>query len=750
MRIGLGIGLGYSKESGSSVPAAPANVILPSLIGSGAVGTVVTCNRGSWSGSPSPTYTFNFLVDSISVQNTASNTYTLLFGDDTKTLTCVVTATNPLGSASATTSNSLVVGTVPVNTVAPEITPFDNQVIGTSLSATSGTWDGTPTLTFAYRWTRNNVPISGATSSTYTLQAADELQTIRVEVRAANAYATSSFVVSSNNAVGGYAPLNVSQPSMSLSGNQLVGTLVTVTNGTWSGTAPITFEYRWLRNGSPIGGATSSSYTLQSADDGNAVTAQVRALNAFGTSAYSTSNNTINAGTVPVNTVAPTVSPSGTQSTGTLITANVGTWSGTAPINYEYKWTRNGVAISGATASTYTIQLADDGTTIRVEVKGTNTYGTSAFIVSSNSVSAVNVIAPSNTVAPVISGTAVVGQTLTSTTGTWDGIPTPTYSYQWKRGVTNVGTNATTYTLVAADAGQSITCVVTATNAGGSANATSNALTVVNTLLDVYPSASSAYSVRLLRAARYNNALLRGRRSSDNAEVDIFVDSNYQLSLNSNITSRTSGTTLGTWAGANSVFVTTWYDQSGNNNNATQTTAANQPSIVVSGVLQTDLGKAALTFSGTTNLQATVNWTNLFSTYTVARLNSLSPAVQAYFRDNGAVNSTGVIAFNAPRVDTYRVRTSVVSLSQTNAAFGITTKLITLASDTTTGYAYLNNALQASNAVSGNVGTIMYIAANGIGNTGGIVGPMSEWITYPSNSNLSLINTNINTFYGIY
>jgi hypothetical protein len=286
------------KKVGESVPAAPVNVVQPLLTGNGAVGTVVTCSNGSWTGSPSPTFSFNFRVNGVSVQNGASNTYTPLIGDDTKTLTCLVTATNTQGSASEGASNSLVVGTIPNNTV------------------------------------------------------------------------------------------------------------------------------------------------------------------------------------------APTVSPSGTQSTGTLITANVGTWAGTATIVYEYKWTRNGVAISGATASTYTIQSADDGTTIRVEVKGTNTYGTSAFIASSNSVSAVNAIAPSNTVAPVISGTAVVGQTLTSTTGTWTGTPTPTYSYQWKRGATNIGTNSSTYTLVQADAGNTsnITCVVTATNAAGSANATSNTIAQILTV----------------------------------------------------------------------------------------------------------------------------------------------------------------------------------------------------------------------------------------------------------------------------
>jgi len=286
------------KKVGESVPAAPANVVQPSLVGNGAVGSVVTCNQGTWSGSPSPTFSYDFRVNSISVQSGASNTYTPLIGDDTKTLTCLVTATNSQGSASEGASNSLVIGRSPVNTVAPSL------------------------------------------------------------------------------------------------------------------------------------------------------------------------------------------SPSGTQSTGTLITANVGTWSGTATITYEYKWTRNGVEISGATASTYTIQLADDGTTIRVEVKGTNAYGTSAFVASSNSVSAVNAVAPSNTVAPVISGTAVVGQTLTSTTGTWSGIPTPTYSYQWKRGATNIGTNSSTYTLVAADAGNTsnITCVVTATNSAGSANATSNQIAQILTV----------------------------------------------------------------------------------------------------------------------------------------------------------------------------------------------------------------------------------------------------------------------------
>jgi hypothetical protein len=81
--------------------------------------------------------------------------------------------------------------------------------------------------------------------------------------------------------------------------------------------------------------------------------------------------------------------------------------------------------------------------------------------------------APVNTVAPNVTGNPYVGDLLTTTDGTWSGTPT-SFSYQWKRGATNIGTNANTYTLVSADAGLNITCVVTATNATGSTNATSN------------------------------------------------------------------------------------------------------------------------------------------------------------------------------------------------------------------------------------------------------------------------------------
>ncbi len=82
-------------------------------------------------------------------------------------------------------------------------------------------------------------------------------------------------------------------------------------------------------------------------------------------------------------------------------------------------------------------------------------------------------VGPSPTVLPAVTGTPTVGQTLTTTNGTWDGAPS--FARQWFRGNTPIaGATALTYLLVAADAGYPIFCRVTATNGSGVTNADSN------------------------------------------------------------------------------------------------------------------------------------------------------------------------------------------------------------------------------------------------------------------------------------
>jgi hypothetical protein len=83
--------------------------------------------------------------------------------------------------------------------------------------------------------------------------------------------------------------------------------------------------------------------------------------------------------------------------------------------------------------------------------------------------------APVNTAVPAVTQS---GTTLNCTMGTWTGEPT-SYAYQWKLDGTNAGTDAATYDVQAGDVGKAATCVVTATNAGGSTAAPESASVTV-------------------------------------------------------------------------------------------------------------------------------------------------------------------------------------------------------------------------------------------------------------------------------
>ena len=114
-------------------------------------------------------------------------------------------------------------------------------------------------------------------------------------------------------------------------------------------------------------------------------------------------------------------------------------------------------------------------------------------------------------------------------------------------------------------------------------------------LLDDYPNAAAAYSLRKLRSA-YSGSAIRVRRSSDNTEQDIgFVNNLLDTS------------SLTTFCGSGNGFVTTWYDQSGNAYNATQSTASNQPQIVSSGSVINESSKPTLEFNSDWLINSTIN-----------------------------------------------------------------------------------------------------------------------------------------------
>jgi hypothetical protein len=90
---------------------------------------------------------------------------------------------------------------------------------------------------------------------------------------------------------------------------------------------------------------------------------------------------------------------------------------------------------------------------------------------------------PVNSSPPSISGTAIEGQVLSASTGKWAGTPPMHYAYQWRRDSSNVsGSTGSSYLLTSSDVGHQLTVVVIATNAYGSASATSPPTATVTAL----------------------------------------------------------------------------------------------------------------------------------------------------------------------------------------------------------------------------------------------------------------------------
>ena len=185
----------------------------------------------------------------------------------------------------------------------------------------------------------------------------------------------------------------------------------------------------------------------------------------------------------PSNVTAPTIS--GTAQIGQALTATSGSWNGDTPITFTYAWERcdtagsNCAAISGATGNPYSVVVADGGHTLRVAVTAHNASGT-ATAQSTQTSTVKAATAPSNTALPQISGTSAVGSTLTASNGAWSGSTPITYTYAWQRCATNGascgainGATDQTYRVANGDAGHTLRVVVTATNAAGSAQATS-------------------------------------------------------------------------------------------------------------------------------------------------------------------------------------------------------------------------------------------------------------------------------------
>jgi len=211
------------------------------------------------------------------------------------------------------------------------------------------------------------------------------------------------------------------------------------------------------------GGSSRYPYTWFSV---NGSTTNVLDATRF-TQSVTNRNITLLAKPEPTPADEPAISPAGppkvagTAKAGKKLTAKAGTWAAGAALTYQ--WLRGAEVIPNQTKATYTVQRADGGAKLRVQVTG-NLNGFAQTIRPSEPTKVVP-LSKLKSAKPKLSGTAVVGSSLTAKPGKWTAGTKLTY--QWLRaGKAIVGASSEKYALTASDLGKAIKVKVTGTKQG--------------------------------------------------------------------------------------------------------------------------------------------------------------------------------------------------------------------------------------------------------------------------------------------
>jgi hypothetical protein len=406
------------------------------IIETAVVGGTLAADTGALNGTGAMSYQWKRGTTNI---GTNTNTYTVQAADVGGTITVTVTRDGYVG----------VVTSSPTAAV-PALT---------SVTLSSVTADGSSTQTTTVLTLSFSPAITNLTASDITLTHSVSGQSFVKGVPTASG---SSYTLPiSGFTSGGILSVAVAKPGYTINGSPKTGINIYCFSPPLAGTVGIngtlktgqtltadtnylggngTITYEW-RRGTTVVGTNSSTYTVVAADV-SSTNFTLRVTRA-GYSGYVDSSSMLTG----------TVSITGTAQSGQTLTAVTNSLGGSSG-DIFYQWKRGGTAISGATGSTYTLQTADADYTITVTVTRS---GYSGYITSS---ATATITLPVLTGTVSITGTAHVGQTLTASTSNLGG--SGTTSYQWKRGGTAIsGATGSTYTLVAADVGYTITVTVT-------------------------------------------------------------------------------------------------------------------------------------------------------------------------------------------------------------------------------------------------------------------------------------------------
>ena len=258
-------------------------------------------------------------------------------------------------------------------------------------------------------------------------------------------------------------------------------------------------------------------------------------------------------------------------------------------------------------------------------------------------------------------------------------------------------------------------------------------------LLDDYTGAAAGYSLRNLSSSWTTSDVVEVRRSSDNATSGFTA------------TEVSDGTMLA-WVGTGGTdngFVTTWYDQSGNTNNAVQATTTKQPKIVSAGAVVVENSKPALSFDGGDYFQDTFAVGTTNTGFIVGK----TQVGDAFLDDIAVVNGNNIRTLSATEVR-YATNSGAGGSTLVHTVPSGTwnnQNLISYISDGANSQVGVNDSATTGSVASPTNVTGVTIGAAQNGNAG-VTGTMQEVIVYPSNqlANTFNIEANINTEYSIY
>jgi hypothetical protein len=261
-------------------------------------------------------------------------------------------------------------------------------------------------------------------------------------------------------------------------------------------------------------------------------------------------------------------------------------------------------------------------------------------------------------------------------------------------------------------------------------------------LLDTYTGAAAAYSLRKLRTA-YTGSAIRVRRASDNTEQDIGF----------NVFGELDTVSLASFCSGTNGFVVTWYDQSGNANDATQGATSFQPKIYDSSTgVVTENGKPAVDFDGSDDYFDLTGFTVSASDYSAFITNQNSRTNNSWLFDSQSGRflldgRTGTAGNGVYYEDT--------NTWQGTEHSGTGQMLQTImAISPSSGQSYVNGSQINSglNYSQTAIGGTVTLGRSYLNNVRIIDGNFQEFILYASDqsSNRTDIEDNINTFYSIY